>query len=104
MHVLPCVLGITLGTALVREERSLAAALRAIQPKVRNAVRSRAYGRAFELMASLRPEIDLFFDKVLVMAEDPKVRANRLNLLQSLLQTFLTIADVSEIVPVPKEA
>jgi len=86
------------------EERSLATAVRAIQPKVRNAVRTRTYARAFELMASLRPAIDLFFDKVLVMAEDPKVRENRLNLLQSLLQTFLKIADVSEIVPAPKEA
>jgi glycyl-tRNA synthetase beta chain len=55
-------------------------------------------------MASLRPAIDLFFDKVLVMAEDAKVRENRLTLLQSLLQTFLKIADVSEIVPAPKEA
>ena len=86
------------------EERSLATAVRAIQPKVRNAVRARTYARAFELMASLRPAIDLFFDKVLVMAEDAKVRENRLNLLQSLLQTFLKIADVSEIVPAPKEA
>jgi glycyl-tRNA synthetase beta chain len=55
-------------------------------------------------MASLRPSIDLFFDKVLVMAEDPMVRNNRLNLLRSLLQTFLNIADVSEIVPASKEA
>ena len=86
------------------EERSLAAAVRTIQPKVENAVRARTYGRAFELMASLRPAIDLFFDKVLVMAEDPKVRDNRLNLLRSLLQTFLKIADVSEIVPASKEA
>jgi glycyl-tRNA synthetase beta chain len=85
------------------EERSLVVAVRAIQPKVSNAVRARNYRRAFELMASLRPAIDLFFDKVLVMAEDPKVRANRLNLLQSLLQTFLKIADVSEIVPASKE-
>jgi len=86
------------------EERSLAAAVQAIQPKVRRAVATRTYARAFELMASLRPAIDLFFDKVLVMAEDPKVRANRLNLLRSLLQTFLNIADVSEIVPASKEA
>jgi len=86
------------------EERKLAAAVQAIQPRVRKAVRARNYTRAFELMASLRPTIDLFFDKVLVMAEDPKVRANRLNLLRGLLQTFINIADVSEIVPASKEA
>ena len=86
------------------EERRLWAAVQTIQPKVRKAARARNYARAFELMASLRPTIDLFFDKVLVMAEDSMVRANRLNLLRGLLQTFLTIADVSEIVPASKEA
>jgi glycyl-tRNA synthetase beta chain len=86
------------------EERKLSAAVQAIQPKVRKVARARNYTRAFELMASLRPTIDLFFDKVLVMAEDPKLRTNRLNLLRSLLQTFLNIADVSEIVPASKEA
>jgi glycyl-tRNA synthetase beta chain len=86
------------------EERRLWAAVQTIQPKVRRAARARNYSRAFELMASLRPTIDLFFDKVLVMADDSKVRANRLNLLRGLLQTFLTIADVSEIVPASKEA
>lgn len=86
------------------EEGELAAAVQAVQPKVRKAARARDYARAFELMASLRPTIDLFFDKVLVMAEDPKIRANRLNLLRGLLQTFLNIADVSEIVPASKGA
>lgn len=88
----------------VAEERNLAAAVQTVQPKIRKAVRGRDYARAFELMASLRPAIDLFFDKVLVMAEDPKTRANRLNLLRGLLQAFLNIADVSEIVPASREA
>jgi glycyl-tRNA synthetase beta chain len=86
------------------EERQLAAAVQTIQPKVRKAARTGNYQRAFELMASLRPAIDQFFDKVLVMAPDPKVRTNRLNLLTNLLRTFLNIADVSEIVPASKEA
>jgi glycyl-tRNA synthetase beta chain len=86
------------------EERKLADAVQAIRPKVSKAARTKNYARAFELMGSLRPVIDLFFDKVLVMAEDPKVRTNRLNLLRGLLQTFLNIADVSEIVPASREA
>lgn len=86
------------------EERMLAAAVQVVQPKVRKAVRMGNYERAFESMASLRPAIDLFFDKVLVMATDPRVRINRLNLLRELLRTFLDIADVSEIVPASKEA
>lgn len=86
------------------EERRLASAVHDIQPKVRKAVRTRNYRRAFELMASLRPTIDLFFDRVLVMSENPKIRTNRMALLRGLLQTFLTIADVSEIVPAAKDA
>lgn len=49
-------------------------------------------------IVSLRPKIDLFFDKVLVNAPDPNIRRNRLALLHSLLQEFSTIADFSEIV------
>jgi glycyl-tRNA synthetase beta chain len=53
---------------------------------------------ALEAIASLRPDIDLFFDKVLVNVPDEKVRQNRLSLLAKLLTEFSTIADFSEIV------
>ncbi|MBM3802573.1 MAG: glycine--tRNA ligase subunit beta [Acidimicrobiia bacterium] len=85
------------------EERRLAEAVEALRPKLQRALRRRSYTKAFELMAALRPTIDLFFDQVLVMAEDQRVRLNRLNLLRELLRVFFNIADVSEIVPVPKE-
>jgi glycyl-tRNA synthetase beta chain len=49
-------------------------------------------------IASLRPKVDLFFDKVLVNATDPAVRHNRLTLLRNLLGEFEAIADFSEIV------
>ncbi len=49
-------------------------------------------------IASLRPQVDLFFDKILVNDPDPAIRKNRLALLQSLLTEFSTIADFSEIV------
>ena len=49
-------------------------------------------------IASLRPKIDTFFDKILVNAPDAKVRENRLTLLNSLLHEFSAIADFSEIV------
>jgi glycyl-tRNA synthetase beta chain len=85
------------------EERKLAEAVGALRPKLQRALRRRNYAKAFELMASLRPTIDLFFDKVLVMAEDENIRLNRLSMLLGLLQAFLNIADVSEIVPASKE-
>jgi glycyl-tRNA synthetase beta chain len=49
-------------------------------------------------IASLRPQVDLFFDKILVNDPDPAIRQNRLALLQGLLTEFSTIADFSEIV------
>ena len=49
-------------------------------------------------IASLRPQVDLFFDKILVNDPDPAIRQNRLALLDSLLTEFSTIADFSEIV------
>jgi glycyl-tRNA synthetase beta chain len=56
------------------------------------------YRPALEAIASLRPKVDLFFDKVLVNAPDPGVRGNRLTLLSNLLTEFSKIADFSEIV------
>lgn len=55
------------------------------------------YRGALEAIATLRPAVDLFFDKVLVMAEDPGVRMNRLQLLFELHRLFTDIADLSEI-------
>ena len=51
-----------------------------------------------QAIAALRPEIDLFFDKVLVNAPQAAIRHNRLTLLHTMLAEFSTIADFSEIV------
>jgi glycyl-tRNA synthetase beta chain len=56
------------------------------------------YREALERIATLRPAVDLFFDKILVNAPDEKVRRNRLALLHSILTQFSSIADFSEIV------
>ena len=56
------------------------------------------YREKLAAIASLRPQVDLFFDKILVNDPDPAVRQNRLALLYSLLTEFSTIADFSEIV------
>jgi glycyl-tRNA synthetase beta chain len=61
-------------------------------------VRSLPYQQSLELIASLRPRVDLFFDKVLVNTPDERVRRNRLNFLAQLLHEFSTLADFSEIV------
>jgi len=60
-------------------------------------VRSKEYGKALQVIATLRPAVDLFFDKVLVMAPDLAVRQNRLRLLGKLDVLFSGIAHFSEI-------
>lgn len=59
--------------------------------------KEKKYRKALEKISELRPAVDFFFDKVLVMAEDDEVRRNRIALLGSLLKEFSTIADFSEL-------
>ncbi len=60
--------------------------------------RRQDYSAALEAIATLRPTVDAFFDKVMVMAPEPELRAARLGLIQSVLDGFSGIADFSEIV------
>lgn len=62
------------------------------------------YQAALMEIAKLRPAVDKFFDKVMVMVDDDNLRANRLALLQTLIKEFSTIADFSEIVTEGKES
>jgi len=56
------------------------------------------YLKALKEIAGLRGVVDQFFDKVLVMTKEEKLRRNRLGLLYDISQLFLKIADISEIV------
>jgi glycyl-tRNA synthetase beta chain len=60
--------------------------------------KAESYQDKLAFIATLRPNVDLFFDKILVNDPDPAIRENRLSLLNSLLTEFSTIADFSEIV------
>jgi glycyl-tRNA synthetase beta chain len=55
------------------------------------------YEGRLRALAGLREPVDRFFDDVLVMAEDPRVRANRLGLLREALALFYRIADISKL-------
>lgn len=66
--------------------------------RVRAEIAGLDYRGALSAIASLRPKVDLFFDKILVNAPLPAVRQNRLTLLHTLMAEFSTIADFSEIV------
>lgn len=76
-------------------ERELYMSFLRVREEVRQAP---GYRAALESIAGLRPAVDLFFDKVLVNAEDAAVRSNRLALLDAILREFSSIADFSEIV------
>ena len=55
------------------------------------------YAEALDTLAALREPVDAFFDKVMVMAEDPIIRANRLALLARLRALFLEVADIAQL-------
>lgn len=86
--------------ALLKEEaeKNLAAQIPEIAQAVARFGQAREYSRALTEISRIRPAVDAFFDKVMVMVEDEETRANRLALLQTLLKEFSTIADFSEIV------
>ncbi|MGH9870606.1 MAG: glycine--tRNA ligase subunit beta [Candidatus Polarisedimenticolia bacterium] len=80
------------------EERDLHAAVTRVGTALEQRIAEGDYEQALRDIASLRPQVDRFFDKVLVMAPDEGVRRNRLALLQGLLGLLSRVADFSEIV------
>ncbi len=80
------------------EEKNLATYIEVYGPRVEEHRKKKEYGDALMLLSTAREPVDAFFDKVMVMVEDAKLRANRLALLRTLLREFSTIADFSEIV------
>jgi len=76
-------------------EKALFAALQNVTPVVQPLLEAHNYTDALSQLASLRAPIDAFFDNVMVMAEDQKLKANRLRLLAQLRGLFTAIADVS---------
>src|SRR5271166_5528607 len=85
-------------------EKELAALIPQTVRTVEKLRETRDYEGALLEIAKLRPAIDKFFDKVMVMVDDDNLRANRLALLQTVVKEFSTIADFSEIVTEGKTA
>ena len=79
-------------------ELALASELESRAPVIRAAAERRDYKEAFTNIAQLQPVVAKFFDDVLVMAEDEQLRTARLNVVASLRDLILEIADISEIV------
>lgn len=93
-------IGISVSVKLAPEAQQLADAAATLAPKVEKLSRQRTYGAALALIATLRPAVDTFFDKVMVLDPDEKVRGAHLALISQVLSGFSGIADFSEIVTV----
>jgi glycyl-tRNA synthetase beta chain len=94
--------GFAIGSAsdakLAPEAQQLADAAAQLAPEVALLRDERNYGEALGAIATLRPAVDAFFDKVMVLDPDEKVRGAHLGLIASVLAGFSGIADFSEIV------
>jgi len=86
------------GVKLAPEAQKLSDAAAALAPEVAKLREQRAYGEALAKIATLRPAVDAFFDKVMVLDPDPALRGAHLGLIDGVLRGFSGIADFSEIV------
>ena len=78
-------------------ERALHAAFDALRPIVESRVADGDFAAALQALASVKPTVDRFFDDVMVMADDPKIRGNRLALLREVSATMNHVADISKL-------
>jgi glycyl-tRNA synthetase beta chain len=79
------------------EEKALAKAIEQVRTEASAAVAKEDFASAMSAMAKLRPAVDAFFDKVKVNDDDPKVRENRLKLLNQIRAATRAVADFSKI-------
>jgi glycyl-tRNA synthetase beta chain len=79
------------------EEKALARAIDQVKREASAAVAKEDFATAMSVMARLRPAVDAFFDKVKVNDDDPKVRENRLKLLNQIRAATRAVADFSRI-------
>jgi glycyl-tRNA synthetase beta chain len=79
------------------EEKALASAIDQVKSEAGAAVAKEDFATAMSAMAKLRPAVDAFFDKVKVNDDEPKVRENRLKLLNEIRAATRAVADFSKI-------
>jgi glycyl-tRNA synthetase beta chain len=85
--------------ALLQEsaEKSLATAIAKVKPEADKLFESGDYTNSLKALAALKSPVDDFFDNVMVNAEDPKLKLNRLGLLATLHQAMNRVADLSKL-------
>ena len=86
---------INLTACLEPAEKALAEAVLALRTEVQPLIAQGDYTAVLDKLANLRAPVDSFFDNVMVNAEDPALRQNRLAILNTLQGLFLQVADIS---------
>jgi glycyl-tRNA synthetase beta chain len=81
----------------LEEEKALAKAIEQVKRQAGAAVAREDFAGAMSVMATLRPAVDAFFDRVKVNDDDPKIRENRLKLLSQIRSATRAVADFSKI-------
>jgi len=81
-----------------KAERDLYSSVTIIEGNVRPMIARGDFGQAQTILFRIQPTLAAFFDKVLVMAEEKKLRQNRVGLLQAIARLLLEVADYSQIV------
>ena len=79
------------------EEKILYRDIAGVSDKLKGHLANRDYSKSLVELLSIKGSLDSFFEKVMVMAEDPKIRDNRLNLIKSLVSLFEDVADLSQL-------
>jgi len=79
------------------EERALSGMIDTVKTEAAAAIAREDFAAAMRAMAKLRPHVDTFFDKVTVNVEEPKLRENRLKLLNEIREATRAVADFSRI-------
>ena len=79
-------------------EKQLFDCITAVEPDIKQSIQERDYAKLLAQLATLQPAIDRFFDDVLVMAEEPALRTNRLALLNKIGRNIYAIADLTKLV------
>ncbi len=83
-----------------KEEKELYNYFISIKDKIVQNIAVKNYNQVYSILSTFKPYVDNFFDNVLVMEKDLKLRGNRMGLLNSIISVFSDIIDISKIVSV----
>ena len=91
---------VNVNIALLKDdaEKELYNCITEVEPEIEKCIQEQAYSTLLGQLANLQPAIDQFFDDILVMAEEPEVRVNRLALLNRIARRIYAIADLTKLV------